>query len=50
MKQWGFLGILLGTVAATLLGNLLTGKGWIRAGEGTVSAGYGSKRSFIKEF
>ena len=31
--------MLLGTLGATLLGNLLTGKGTIRAGEGTIRAG-----------
>ena len=31
-----FLGMLLGTLGASLLGTLLTGKGTIRAGEGTV--------------
>ena len=31
--------MLLGTLDASLLGNLLTGKGTIRAGEGTVRAG-----------
>ena len=30
--------MLLGTLGASLLGNLLTGKGTIRAGEGTVRA------------
>ena len=39
----GFLGMLLGTLGATLLGNLLTskrkGKGTITAGEGTIRAG-----------
>ena len=34
-----FLGILLGTLGASLLGNLFTGKDAIRAGEGTVRAG-----------
>ena len=38
-----FLGISLGTVGASFLGNLLTGKGTIRAGEGmgeyTITAG-----------
>ena len=34
-----FLGMLLGTVGASLLGNLLTGKGTVRAGECTVRAG-----------
>ena len=33
-----FLGILLGTLSASLFGNLLTGKGAIRAGEDTVRA------------
>ena len=33
-----FLGILLGTLSASLFGNLLTGKGTIRAGEDTVRA------------
>ena len=31
--------MLLGTLGASLLGNLLAGKGSIRAGEGTVRAG-----------
>ena len=31
--------MLLGTLDASLLGNLLTGKGMIRAGEGTITAG-----------
>ena len=34
-----FLGMLLGTLGATLLRHLLTGKNKIRAGEGTVRAG-----------
>ena len=37
-QKGGFLGILLGILGASLLGNLLTGKGAIRAGEGTVRA------------
>ena len=37
-RKGRFLGILLGTLGASLLGNLLTGKGTIRAGEGTVRA------------
>ena len=36
-----FLGMLLGTLGATLLRHLLTGKNKIRAGEGTVRAGQG---------
>ena len=31
--------MLLGTLAASLLGNLLTGYGTLRAGEGTIRAG-----------
>ena len=34
-----FLSMLLGTLAASLLGNLLTGKGTIRAEEGIARAG-----------
>ena len=34
-----FLGMLLGTLEASLLGNLLTGKGTIRAGKGGIRAG-----------
>ena len=41
-QRGGFLNMLLGTLVASLLGNLLTRKGTIRAGEGTVRAGYGS--------
>ena len=37
-RKGRFLGILLGTLGASLLGNLLTGKGTIRAGEDTVRA------------
>ena len=39
-----FLSMLLGTLGASLLGDILSGKGVIRAGEGTIRAGYGSKR------
>ena len=35
----GFLSMLLGTLGASLLVNLLTGKGAIRASEGTIRAG-----------
>ena len=35
----GFLGMLIGTLGASLLGNLLTGKGTITEGEGAVRAG-----------
>ena len=44
-QKGGFLSILLGTLGASLLGNLLTGgKGIVRAGEGIVRAGEGSKK------
>ena len=46
-QKGGFLSMLLGTLGASLLGDLLTkhlsGRGVIRAGEGTIRAGYGSK-------
>ena len=38
-QKEGFLGILLETLGSSLLGNLLTGRGTIRPGEGTVRAG-----------
>ena len=37
-QKGGFLRMLLGTLGASLLGNLLTDKGIIRLGEGTISA------------
>ena len=52
-QRGGFLGRLLGTLGASLLGDLLTknlsGKGTVRAGEGAIRAGYGSKRSSLKK-
>ena len=44
-QRGGFLSILLGTLGAILLGNLLTGKGMMRAGEGIVRAGEGAKKT-----
>ena len=41
-QKGDFLSMLLGTLGASLLGNLLTGEGTIRAGERIVRAGYGS--------
>ena len=38
--------MLLGTLGASLLGNLLAGKGINRAGEGIVRAGEGNKSNF----
>ena len=53
-QRGGFLSMLLGTVGASLLGDLLTknlsGKGTIKAGEGVIRAGYGSERSSLKTF
>ena len=40
--------MLLGALGASLLGNMLAGKGFIRAGEGTAKVGYVSKRSSSK--
>ena len=48
-KKEAFLAMLLGTIATSLLVNMLTGKGVIRAGEGTARVGYGSKKSSIKK-
>ena len=56
-QKGGFLSALLGTLGASLLGNLLAGrgiyragkgigKGISRAGEGILRAGYGSKMDF----
>ena len=45
-QRGGFLSMLLGTLGASLLGNLLTGrKGIVSAGDGTVRAGEGSKKN-----
>ena len=52
-QKGGFLSMLLGTLGASLLGNLLTGKGVYRAGkgkrisragEGIVGAGYANNK------
>ena len=47
-QKGGFLLMLLGTLGASLLGDLLTnnlsGRSVIRGGEGTIRAGYGSKK------
>ena len=53
-RRIGFLSMLLGTLGASLLRDILSkglsGKGVIRAGEGTIRAGYGSKRPSLKKF
>ena len=41
----GFLGMLLGTLGASLLGNLFIGKAIMTAGDGIVRAGSGSKNN-----
>ena len=47
-QKGGFLSMLLDTLGASLLGEFLTkhlsGRGVIRAGEGTIRTGYGSKK------
>ena len=43
-QRGGFLSMLLGTLAASLLGNILAGWGINRAGEGVIRDGYGNKR------
>ena len=51
-QKGGFLSMLLGTLWASLLGNLLTGKGIVRAGSGNnkgkgiVRAGSGKQLDF----
>ena len=53
-QRGGFLCMLLGTLGASLLGDTLSkglsGKGVLRAGEGTIRADYGSKRPSVKTF
>ena len=53
-QRGGFLSMLLGTLGASLLGDILSkvlsGKGVVRAGEGAIRAGYGSKSSSLKNF
>ena len=53
-QRGGFLSMLLGTLGASLLGDILSkglsGKGVLRAGEGTIRAGYGSKRPSLNFF
>ena len=44
-QKGGFLSMLLGPLGASLLGNLLSGKGLARAGEGIVRAGEGVKKT-----
>ena len=46
-QRGGFLSMLLGTLGASLLGDLLTKN---LTGKGVIRAGYGSKRSSLKKF
>ena len=46
-QKGGFISMLLGTLGASLLGNMLAGTGVMRAGEGNVRIG--SKRSSLKD-
>ena len=52
-QRGGFLSMLLGTLGASLLVDVLSkglsGSGVIRAGEGTIRGGYGSKRASLKK-
>ena len=52
-QRGGFLSMLLGTLGASLLGDILSkglsGKGVIRSGEGTIRAGYVCKRASLKK-
>ena len=51
-KEWkgGFLSMLLSTLGASWLGNILTVRGINRAGEGIVRAGYGNKKNYKMDF
>ena len=53
-QRGGLLSMLLGTLGASLLGDILSkglsGKGVIRADEGTIRAGHGSKKPSVKKF
>ena len=46
-QKGGFLSMLLGTLGASLLGNILSGRGINRAGEGIARAGYGNKNNKV---
>ena len=47
-QKGGFLSMLLGTLGASLVRNILAGKGINRAGEGIVRAGYGNEKQYYK--
>ena len=44
-QKGGFLPMILGTLAASVLGNMLAGKGVMRGGEDVIQAGEGVLRS-----
>ena len=44
-QRGGFLSMLLGTLGASLLGNILAGRKINRSGEGVIRAGYGRRSS-----
>ena len=46
-QKGGFLTMLLGTLGASLLGNMLAGRGVIRAREKKIRAGYGSNKFLL---
>ena len=48
-QKGGFLSMLLGTLGASLLGNMLAAKGMNRAREAIIRAGYGSTGFLIKK-
>ena len=45
-QKSGFLNMLLGTLGASLLGNILAGKGINTAGEGVISTRYGNNKGW----
>ena len=54
-QKGGFISMLLGTLSGSLLGNMLAGKRFIRAGysckgKRIIRAGDGARRSLIKDF
>ena len=46
-QKGGFLSMLLGTLGASLLGNLLSGKGLLRVGQGTMRIWEGIKKKSL---
>ena len=48
-QKGGFLSMLLGALGASLLENMLAGKGVITTGEGTARVGYESKKYSLKK-